>query len=79
MKGLGVGGGREKGLAGTRVNDGLLGQQGEADSGKETMWLGHLPFLHELTHCKTCVASSPSHGRKRRGMRNGEGGKLKNA
>ena len=29
------GGGRGKGLAGARVDDGLLGQQGEVDRGKE--------------------------------------------
>ena len=69
-----------KGLAGARVDDGLLGQQGEADRGQRGTRLGHLPFLHELTHCKTCVASSPSHGRKRReNERWGRGEELKNA
>ena len=31
----------------------------------------------ELTHCKTYFASIPSHGIKRRGMRDGEGGRAK--
>ena len=60
-EGVGCGGG--EGLASARVDDGLLGHHGEADRGKEGR-LEHLPFSHELTHCKTCVASSPSHGRK---------------
>ena len=76
MKGLGVDGGRGEGLASARVDDGLLDHHGEADRGKEGR-LEHLPFSHELTHCKTCVASSPSHRRKRRGMRDGEGRRAK--
>ena len=51
------------GLASARVGDDLLGQQGEAEGGKEGR-LEHLPFSNELTHCKTCVESNPSHKRK---------------
>ena len=44
-----------EGLASARVDDDLLGQQGEAEGGKEGQ-LEHLPFSNELTHAKPVLS-----------------------
>ena len=69
-----------KGLAGACVDDGLLGQQGEADRGKEGLGSGTVRSCTNSRTAKPVLRQVLLTGGKEEGMRDGEGGEeLKNA